>query len=157
MQELALSEGALPRHLHTAMFTISSDQRMLTNRQVKFNLLSVNLFRGGVQILHKTECLDYTDVSFSFDSPSSCPFLMERLYPKDHCPCPCITGEEKNKTAFFPPLSAHPALHRIVMGLEHGKECFVADETRTTCPQGFSPYISSWLSCMQVTHLVIFK
>lgn len=32
MQELALSEGALPRHLHTSMFTISSDQRMLTNR-----------------------------------------------------------------------------------------------------------------------------
>ena len=34
MQELALSEGALPRHLHTSMFTISSDQRMLTNRSV---------------------------------------------------------------------------------------------------------------------------
>ena len=32
MQELALSEGALPRHLHTSMFTVSSDQRMLTNR-----------------------------------------------------------------------------------------------------------------------------
>jgi len=34
MQDLALSEGALPRHLHTAMFTISTDQRMLTNRYV---------------------------------------------------------------------------------------------------------------------------
>uniref|UniRef100_A0A8C6Y7C7 DnaJ heat shock protein family (Hsp40) member C13 n=1 Tax=Naja naja TaxID=35670 RepID=A0A8C6Y7C7_NAJNA len=33
MQELALSEGALPHHLHTAMFTISTDQRMRTNRQ----------------------------------------------------------------------------------------------------------------------------
>lgn len=32
MQDLALSEGALPRHLHTSMFTISADQRMLTNR-----------------------------------------------------------------------------------------------------------------------------
>lgn len=32
MQELALSEGALPRHLHTSLFTISADQRMLTNR-----------------------------------------------------------------------------------------------------------------------------
>lgn len=32
MQELALSEGVLPRHLHTSMFTISTDQRMLTNR-----------------------------------------------------------------------------------------------------------------------------
>lgn len=32
MQDLALSEGALPRHLHTSMFTVSTDQRMLTNR-----------------------------------------------------------------------------------------------------------------------------
>uniref|UniRef100_A0A8C4R869 DnaJ homologue subfamily C GRV2/DNAJC13 N-terminal domain-containing protein n=1 Tax=Eptatretus burgeri TaxID=7764 RepID=A0A8C4R869_EPTBU len=32
MQNLALSEGALPRHLHTAMFTVSSDNRLLTNR-----------------------------------------------------------------------------------------------------------------------------
>lgn len=32
MQELALSEGALPRHLHTSLFTVSTDQRMLTNR-----------------------------------------------------------------------------------------------------------------------------
>lgn len=32
MQDLALSEGALPRHLHTSLFTISADQRMLTNR-----------------------------------------------------------------------------------------------------------------------------
>lgn len=32
MQDLALSEGALLRHLHTSMFTISTDQRMLTNR-----------------------------------------------------------------------------------------------------------------------------
>ncbi|CAG2229949.1 DNAJC13 [Mytilus edulis] len=32
MQELALAEGALPKHLHTAMFTQSADNRMLTNR-----------------------------------------------------------------------------------------------------------------------------
>ncbi|GFR63076.1 DnaJ-like protein subfamily C member 13 [Elysia marginata] len=32
MQDLALSEGALPKHLHTAMFTQSTDSRMLTNR-----------------------------------------------------------------------------------------------------------------------------
>jgi len=32
MQELALAEGALPRHLHTAMFTQSTDARMLTVR-----------------------------------------------------------------------------------------------------------------------------
>lgn len=32
MQELALSEGALLRHLHASLFTLSADQRMLTNR-----------------------------------------------------------------------------------------------------------------------------
>ncbi|KAL4678230.1 hypothetical protein H8959_020904, partial [Pygathrix nigripes] len=41
MQELALSEGALPRHLHTAMFTVSSDQRMLTNRQLSRHLVGL--------------------------------------------------------------------------------------------------------------------
>ncbi|XP_078270124.1 dnaJ homolog subfamily C member 13 isoform X5 [Rhinoraja longicauda] len=41
MQELALSEGALPCHLHTSMFTISSDQRMLTNRQLSRHLVGL--------------------------------------------------------------------------------------------------------------------
>uniref|UniRef100_A0A8D2LW72 DnaJ heat shock protein family (Hsp40) member C13 n=1 Tax=Varanus komodoensis TaxID=61221 RepID=A0A8D2LW72_VARKO len=41
MQDLALSEGALPRHLHTAMFTISTDQRMLTNRQLSRHLVGL--------------------------------------------------------------------------------------------------------------------
>lgn len=34
MQDLALAEGALPRHLHMAMFTRSTDRRLLMNRQV---------------------------------------------------------------------------------------------------------------------------
>ncbi|XP_035285629.1 dnaJ homolog subfamily C member 13-like isoform X1 [Anguilla anguilla] len=41
MQELALSEGALPRHLLTSMFTVSSDQRMLTNRQLSRHLVAL--------------------------------------------------------------------------------------------------------------------
>ncbi|XP_062841489.1 dnaJ homolog subfamily C member 13-like isoform X2 [Trichomycterus rosablanca] len=41
MQELALSEGALPRHLHTSMFTVSADQRMLTNRQLSRHLVGL--------------------------------------------------------------------------------------------------------------------
>ncbi|XP_075443221.1 dnaJ homolog subfamily C member 13 isoform X3 [Ascaphus truei] len=41
MQDLALCEGALPRHLHTAMFTISVDQRMLTNRQLSRHLVGL--------------------------------------------------------------------------------------------------------------------
>jgi DnaJ family protein C protein 13 len=35
MQDLALAEGALPRHLHSAMFTQSTDSRMLTVRSVE--------------------------------------------------------------------------------------------------------------------------
>ena len=41
MQDLALAEGALPRHLHTAMFTQSSDGRMLTVRQLSRHLVGL--------------------------------------------------------------------------------------------------------------------
>uniref|UniRef100_H2Z526 J domain-containing protein n=1 Tax=Ciona savignyi TaxID=51511 RepID=H2Z526_CIOSA len=41
MQELALAEGALPRHLHTAMFTMSADTRLLVNRQLSRHLLGL--------------------------------------------------------------------------------------------------------------------
>ena len=39
MQDLALAEGALPRHLHTAMYTQSTDNRLLTNRCDDLTLL----------------------------------------------------------------------------------------------------------------------
>ncbi|CAF0754857.1 unnamed protein product [Brachionus calyciflorus] len=41
MQELSLSEGALPRHLHTAMFTQSIDARVLTMRQLSRSLVAL--------------------------------------------------------------------------------------------------------------------
>ncbi|KAK7507621.1 hypothetical protein BaRGS_00001556 [Batillaria attramentaria] len=41
MQDLALAEGALPKHLHTAMFTQSTDSRMLTNRQLSRHLVGL--------------------------------------------------------------------------------------------------------------------
>ncbi len=41
MQELSLSEGALPRHLHTSMFTQSIDARMLTMRQLSRSLVAL--------------------------------------------------------------------------------------------------------------------
>ncbi|EMP31569.1 DnaJ like protein subfamily C member 13 [Chelonia mydas] len=52
MQDLALSEGALPRHLRTAMFTISADQRMLTNRDAKkLDLFGQKVYStGGLQL-----------------------------------------------------------------------------------------------------------
>ncbi|KAK2150998.1 hypothetical protein LSH36_380g05005 [Paralvinella palmiformis] len=41
MQDLALAEGALPRHLLTAMFTNSIDSRMLTVRQLSRHLVGL--------------------------------------------------------------------------------------------------------------------
>ena len=41
MQELALAEGALPRHLHTALFTSSMDNRLLTHRQLSRHLIAL--------------------------------------------------------------------------------------------------------------------
>ncbi|XP_039278465.1 dnaJ homolog subfamily C member 13 isoform X2 [Nilaparvata lugens] len=41
MQELALSEGALLRHLLTALFTADTDQRMLVNRQLSRHLVGL--------------------------------------------------------------------------------------------------------------------
>ena len=41
MQDLALAEGALPRHLHVAMFTQSKDTRMLAIRQLSRHLVGL--------------------------------------------------------------------------------------------------------------------
>ncbi|XP_042237903.1 dnaJ homolog subfamily C member 13-like isoform X4 [Homarus americanus] len=41
MQLLALTEGALPRHLFTALFTQTSDGRLLTHRQLSRHLVSL--------------------------------------------------------------------------------------------------------------------
>lgn len=43
MQNLALAEGALVRHLHTAMFTESTDNRMLTNRFVCYPFVATSV------------------------------------------------------------------------------------------------------------------
>ena len=41
MQQLALTEGALPRHLYTALFTQTTDGRLLTHRQLSRHLVSL--------------------------------------------------------------------------------------------------------------------
>nr|CAB3238835.1 dnaJ homolog subfamily C member 13 [Phallusia mammillata] len=41
MQQLALSEGAMPHHLHTALFTKSVDLRMATNQQLSRHLIGL--------------------------------------------------------------------------------------------------------------------
>jgi len=43
MQDLALAEGALPRHLHTAMFTQSTDSRMLTVRSLRYAAIRLSV------------------------------------------------------------------------------------------------------------------
>ena len=41
MQNLSLSEGAFPRHLHVSLFTKSIDNRLLTHRQLSRHLISL--------------------------------------------------------------------------------------------------------------------
>ena len=41
MQELAMAEGALPRHMHTSLFTSSADNRLLTHRQLSRHLVTL--------------------------------------------------------------------------------------------------------------------
>lgn len=41
MQELALAEGALPRHLLNSLFTVGSDSRLLTHRQLCRHLVGL--------------------------------------------------------------------------------------------------------------------
>ncbi|KAL5489677.1 hypothetical protein EMCRGX_G018795 [Ephydatia muelleri] len=41
MQQLALSEGALPRHLHNALYIVSTDNRLLTLRQLSRHLVGL--------------------------------------------------------------------------------------------------------------------
>lgn len=41
MQQLALTEGALPHHLYTALFTQTADGRLLTHRQLSRSLVSL--------------------------------------------------------------------------------------------------------------------
>jgi len=41
MQVLSLSEGALPRHLHTSLFTPASDSRQLAIRQLSRHLVGL--------------------------------------------------------------------------------------------------------------------
>lgn len=41
MQYYSLAEGSLPKHLHTALFTQSMDNRLLTHRQLSRHLVGL--------------------------------------------------------------------------------------------------------------------
>ena len=50
MQQLALTEGALPRHLYTSLFTYTTDGRLLTHRQLSRHLVSLWATENNIAI-----------------------------------------------------------------------------------------------------------
>ncbi|XP_056298019.1 dnaJ homolog subfamily C member 13-like [Pseudoliparis swirei] len=84
MQDLALSEGALPRHLHTSLFTISSDQRMLTNRQLSRHLVGLWTAENAVAMNLLKRILP-TGLLAYLDSPDPVPEKdMDRMHIRDN-------------------------------------------------------------------------
>uniref|UniRef100_A0A8C7D126 DnaJ heat shock protein family (Hsp40) member C13 n=1 Tax=Oncorhynchus kisutch TaxID=8019 RepID=A0A8C7D126_ONCKI len=84
MQELALSEGALPRHLHTSMFTISSDQRMLTNRQLSRHLVGLWTAENPIAMSLLKRILP-TGLLAYLDSPDAVPEKdVDRMHIRDN-------------------------------------------------------------------------
>lgn len=55
MQELALCEGALPRHLNIALFTKSTEQRLLAHRQLSRHLVGLWVTGNSkaLELLHR--------------------------------------------------------------------------------------------------------
>uniref|UniRef100_A0A3B4F307 DnaJ heat shock protein family (Hsp40) member C13 n=1 Tax=Pundamilia nyererei TaxID=303518 RepID=A0A3B4F307_9CICH len=84
MQELALSEGSLPRHLHTSLFTISTDQRMLTNRQLSRHLVGLWTAENPVAINLLKRILP-TGLLAYLDSPDPVPEKdVDRMHVRDN-------------------------------------------------------------------------
>uniref|UniRef100_A0A8C4HD35 J domain-containing protein n=1 Tax=Dicentrarchus labrax TaxID=13489 RepID=A0A8C4HD35_DICLA len=84
MQELALSEGALPRHLHTSLFTISADQRMLTNRQLSRHLVGLWTAENPIAMNLLKRILP-TGLLAYLDSPDSVPEKdVDRMHIRDN-------------------------------------------------------------------------
>ncbi|KAK1885536.1 DnaJ like subfamily C member 13 [Dissostichus eleginoides] len=84
MQDLALSEGALPRHLHNSLFTISADQRMLTNRQLSRHLVGLWTAENPVAMNLLKRILP-TGLLAYLDSPDPVPEKdMDRMHIRDN-------------------------------------------------------------------------
>ncbi|MEQ2168562.1 DnaJ subfamily C member 13 [Goodea atripinnis] len=84
MQELALSEGALPRHLHTSLFTVSTDQRMLTNRQLSRHLVGLWTAENPVAMNLLKRILP-TGLLADLDSPDPVPEKdVDRMHIRDN-------------------------------------------------------------------------
>lgn len=90
-------------------------------------------------------CLYYTNITFSFDPPSSFPFLTEGFCPNDHGPCLWITWG-KTLFTFPPPVTYYQALTPQWWD-QYGKEYLQAYGTRTTCSGLFSLHSCDHLAC----------
>lgn len=64
MQSLSLSEGALPRHLQTALFTPPSDSRQLALRQLSRHLVGLWVAEGtaSMELLRRILVMVYYSI-----------------------------------------------------------------------------------------------
>lgn len=85
MQDLALAEGALPRHLHTAMFTTSTlDNRLLTNRQLSRHLVGLWVTGHPTTMALLKRCLPVGLLNF-LESKEEVPEVdIDRLHVRDN-------------------------------------------------------------------------
>nr|CAD7198395.1 unnamed protein product [Timema douglasi] len=86
MQDLALAEGALPRHLLTALFTQGLDGRLLTHRQLSRHLVGLWVTghpttMGLLKRIMPSGLLSYLD---SEESVPSSNLEQERLNTRDN-------------------------------------------------------------------------
>ncbi|BFZ15550.1 hypothetical protein BsWGS_18589 [Bradybaena similaris] len=84
MQDLSLSEGALPKHLHTSMFTQSTDSRMLTNRQLSRHLVGLWV-TGHPTAMGLLKRILPSGLLIYLDSPDEVPITeTDRLHIRDN-------------------------------------------------------------------------
>ncbi|XP_070570129.1 dnaJ homolog subfamily C member 13-like isoform X2 [Ptychodera flava] len=83
MQDLALAEGALPRHLHCAMFTMSADNRMLANRQLSRQLVALWI-TGHPTAMSLLRRLVPSGLLSYLDSDELVPFEKDMLHVRDN-------------------------------------------------------------------------
>ncbi|TRY98042.1 hypothetical protein DNTS_004430 [Danionella cerebrum] len=151
MQDLALSEGALPRHLHTALFTISSDQRMLTHRQLSRHLVALWMAENPVALNLLKRILVGTSVETAWpsgllvylDSSDAVPERdVDRMHVRDNLKIASLTLKEIWLEAVVDrnPYSALPVdVYRLTPGQVRVKpppSCILEDQFgRTKVPE----------------------
>lgn len=83
MQELALAEGALPRHLHTSLFTASTDNRLLTHRQLSRHLVGLWVTGNPIAtaLLHRVLPLGLMQY---LESDDKVPEEVDRMHIRDN-------------------------------------------------------------------------